>query len=228
MSATDRDAPAIVWFRDDLRLHDHPALAAAAATGKPLYCIYVLDQESPGLRALGGASRWWLHHSLEALAASLQAIGGRLDILSGPAAAIVPQLAAASGASSIFWTRRYGAAEIEVDRAIKAALTVQGVTVESHNGRLLHEPWTVKTKSGGSFQTFTPFWRAASALQRGALRNTVEPLAAPTRLQAATWQTDFSPRHAVAGLSLKPVAHDWAGGLHGHWTPGEGGALTSL
>ena len=227
MSVTD-EQPAIVWFRDDLRLHDHPALAAAAATGKPLYCIYVLDEESPGPRALGGASRWWLHHSLEALAASLQAIGGRLDILRGPAAAIVPQLTAASAASSIFWTRRYGAAEIEIDRAIKAALTAQGATVESHNGQLLHEPWTVKTKSGGSFQTFTPFWRAACALQRDALRKTVDTLAAPKRLQLAAWRADFPPRHAVSDLSLLPVAPDWAGGLRDTWQPGEAGAQARL
>src|SRR5262245_31532687 len=137
MPVPDQDAPAIVWFRDDLRLHDQPALTAAAATGRPLYCIYVFDQESPGLRTLGGASRWWLHHSLDALSAALDAIGGRLDVLRGPAAEIVPQFVAASRTSSIFWTRRYGATEIEIDRTLKAALTTQGVTVDSRNGQLL-------------------------------------------------------------------------------------------
>jgi deoxyribodipyrimidine photo-lyase len=225
MPVTDEDAPAIVWFRDDLRLHDQPALAAAAATGRPLHCVYVFDQESPGLRGLGGASRWWLHHSLDALSASLETIGGRLDILRGPAAEIVPKLAAASAASSIFWTRRYGAAEIEIDRAIKAALTLQGLTVESSNGQLLHEPWTVKTKSGASFQTFTPFWRAACALRR---QDTLETVAAPKRLQAPMWQSDFPPRHALTDLALLPVTPDWAGGLRETWQPGEAGAQARL
>lgn len=52
-----RPAPAIVWFRDDLRLHDHPALTAAAKTGAPLVCLYVFDEDSRGLRPMGGAAR---------------------------------------------------------------------------------------------------------------------------------------------------------------------------
>ena len=76
-----QSGPALVWLREDLRLADQPALAAAVASGAPILCIYVFDEESPGLRPLGGASRWWLHHSLKALEASFAAIGGRLDIL---------------------------------------------------------------------------------------------------------------------------------------------------
>ena len=64
--------PAIVWFRDDLRLADHPALHAAAKTGAPVVCLYVLDEQSaalkpPEARPLGGATRWWLAQSLRAL-----------------------------------------------------------------------------------------------------------------------------------------------------------------
>ena len=49
-------SPTIVWFRQDLRLSDNPALQAAA--GRPLVCLYVLDDETPGDWAMGGASRW--------------------------------------------------------------------------------------------------------------------------------------------------------------------------
>mgnify|MGYP003335755971 CR=1 FL=1 len=66
--------PVIVWFRRDLRLSDQAALAAAAREG-PVVPVYVLDDETPRHRAMGGASRWWLHHSLKRLDESLRAKG---------------------------------------------------------------------------------------------------------------------------------------------------------
>ncbi|MBU6494732.1 MAG: deoxyribodipyrimidine photo-lyase, partial [Burkholderiales bacterium] len=85
MSVTSSPSPAIVWFRDDLRVADHPALHHAVASGRPLICVYVFDEQSDGLRPLGGAARWWLHGALKALDESLTALGGRLAILQGPA-----------------------------------------------------------------------------------------------------------------------------------------------
>jgi deoxyribodipyrimidine photo-lyase len=75
--------PIIVWFRDDLRLSDHPALAAAAKTGAPVIGLYVRDEESRGVRPLGGAARWWLAQSLRRLAASLQAARAQLVLRRG-------------------------------------------------------------------------------------------------------------------------------------------------
>ena len=69
--ANDRQPPVIVWLRDNLRLADNRALSAAAETGQPVLVIYAYDDGSPGLRPLGGASRWWLHHSLAALGRDL-------------------------------------------------------------------------------------------------------------------------------------------------------------
>ncbi|MDF2575628.1 MAG: deoxyribodipyrimidine photolyase, partial [Agromyces sp.] len=77
------DAPTIVWFRDDLRVADHPALAAAVDRGAPVVCVYVLDEVSPGIRPLGGAAKWWLHHSLTALAASIEGLGASLMLRRG-------------------------------------------------------------------------------------------------------------------------------------------------
>ena len=131
-----QNSPAIVWFRDDLRLADQPALAAAIATGAPVLCVFILDEESPGARAHGGASRWWLHHSLAALGASLEAIGGRLDLLRGPAAATIEALARATGAGHVFWTRRYGPADVAIDADAKARLKALGIEAVSHNGQL--------------------------------------------------------------------------------------------
>src|SRR5687768_429218 len=108
-------ATAIVWFREDLRLADNPALFAAAETGQELVCLYVLDEKSPGIRRRGGASRWWLHHSLASLRADLEAKGARLVLRRGPAAEIVPAVAAELNSGAVFWNRRYGGAERAID-----------------------------------------------------------------------------------------------------------------
>ncbi len=155
-------SPALVWFREDLRLADNPALRAAIESGKPVLCCYIFDDASPGLRRMGGASRWWLHHSLDALDADLRKIGGRLDLFRGPAQRVLENLAAKTGASALFWNRRHDKAGIAVDTEIKAALG-DSIAVESFNGKLIAEPWTIKNKSGHPFRVFSPFWRTVLA-----------------------------------------------------------------
>ncbi|MDB5641396.1 MAG: phrA [Hyphomicrobiales bacterium] len=215
--------PAIVWFRDDLRLSDQPALRAAIESGAPVLCLFIFDEESADIRPLGGASRWWLHHSLAALSKSLTKIGGRLDILRGAATPLVTQLASSARAASVSWTRRYGAAEIAVDRQAKADLSDAGCAVRSFNGQLLHEPWDVQTKAGDFFKVYSPFWRAASARPAPA-----DPLPAPSKLKAADWPADAPARVSLDDLALLPTHPDWAGGLRETWRPGEAGAQERL
>lgn len=219
--ATSR--PAIVWFRDDLRLSDQPALQAARESGAPLLVLYILDEESPGIRPLGGASRWWLHQSLASLAAALEKIGARLDILQGPAPKLIRELARTSEASALYWTRRYGAAEIAVDREIKASLSDDGLVVKSFNGQLLYEPWDVQTKGGDYFKVYSPFWRAA--LAKGEPDG---PLPKPSKLKSADWPAKGPKRIALDKLNLLPKKPDWAGGLRKMWSPGEKGAHERL
>ena len=159
---TESDPTAIVWLRDDLRLDDHPALAAAG--GAPTLIVYIHDEDSEGLRRLGGASRWWLARSLAALSRDVEAAGGRLDVLRGPAEPILTRLAKSSGAQRALWTRRYGAAEIAIDSSVKAALRRAGVDAQSFNGQLLREPWEVRTDGGTPFRVFSAFWRRSLAL----------------------------------------------------------------
>src|SRR5215472_11550481 len=98
----DTAPPLIVWFRDDLRLSDHPALHAAAKTGSPVVCLYVLDEVS-GARPLGGAARWWLAQSLRALQAELAKAGSTLVLRRGKSAAVIPAVARDAKASAVFW-----------------------------------------------------------------------------------------------------------------------------
>ncbi len=210
-------SPSLLWFRQDLRLADNPALTAATQAGGPLVCVYVLDES--GDWAPGGASRWWLHHSLAALAASLQARGNRLVLRRGPAAEVIPALARESGAEQVFWNRCYEPGAVRRDTALKAALQATGLAVDTSNAQLLLEPWQVKTGGGEPYRVFTPFWRALQGLY-----DDKAPLAAPTSLPAG--QPLASDR--LADWGLLPSKPDWAGGLDATWTPGEAGAQARL
>jgi len=210
----------IVWFRQDLRLADNPALTAALEDGGAVIPLYIFAPEEEGAHAPGGAARWWLHHSLARLGDLLAAYGSHLCLrVSQDSLATLLAVAQDSGATRIVWNRRYEPAIIERDQRIKTALRAAGLATASYNGRLLREPWTVKTQSGGPFQVFTPFWRHCMALSDPA-----EPLPAPTTLTApARWPQS----QALASLGLLPTV-DWAAGMRAAWTPGSAGAHESL
>ncbi|MBS9477831.1 cryptochrome/photolyase family protein [Ancylobacter radicis] len=211
------ERPALVWLRDDLRLSDNPALTAAAQGGCPLVIAYVLE-EDPALRPLGGAARWWLARALASLSAEIARRGGTLVLRRGRAADIIPALAEEIGAGAVHWNRRYEAAQIAQDSALKATLRAAGLTVESCNGALLHEPWTVATQSGGPFKVFSPFFRASSQ----------QPVRAPTRLPPVLRFAPPPASEALADWQMEPTAPDWAGGLRAAWEPGEEGARAVL
>lgn len=209
-------SPVLVWFRDDHRLSDNPALAAALETGAPILCLALAGASPDGLRPLGGASRWWLHGSLSTLDESLRQAGSRLLVMRAPALNALEQAVSVSGASAVFWNRRYGAAEIALDTAIKKRLTDRGVKVQSFNGRLLHEPWQILNQSGKPFQVFTPYLKALMA------RPLEAPLRAPTRIPGGTWpQAAFDSAVKLDDLGLKPTNPDWAVEITQEWQPGE-------
>lgn len=216
----DRSRPVIVWFRQDLRLTDNPALGAAAQGGRPIVPVYIRDDDAAGRWAPGGAARWWLHGSLESLAAALAGKGASLVLRSGPAADVLQALVAETRASAVYWNRCYEPFAVARDGKIKAALAARGIDAQSFNAALLFEPWTVRTRSGGPHRVFTPFWRACLARPEPA-----RPLPAPTRL-ASPAGTIRSER--LEDWSLRPTRPDWAGGFRATWSPGEAGARARL
>ena len=215
---TDQDSPALVWFRDDLRLTDNPAFTAAVASKRPGVCVYVLDEQSPGMRPLGGATRWWLARSLRALDASLRKRGGTLTLKRGAAATIIPALAAQIGAHVVYCNRRYEVAAVASDRAVEAQLAATGIGFATHQANLLFEPGAILSKAGRPMEVFTPFWRAA--LARGEPRS---PLPAPKKISGLDVAGD-----ELADWHLEPTEPDWAGGLRETWSPGEDGAKARL
>ncbi|WP_420810057.1 cryptochrome/photolyase family protein [Glaciihabitans arcticus] len=210
-------SPSIVWLRDDLRIADNPALAAAVERGAPVVVLYLRDDVSPGIRPLGSATRWWLHHSLVSLTESLRVLGAELTLRSGAAEEVLPALVAEVGAGAVFWNRRYGAAR-EIDARLKTRLRDDGLEVTSFHANLLFEPWTVTTGEGNPYRVFTPFWRAC--LERGVDR---QPLPAPTAIQGLDVPSD-----TLDDWTLLPTRPDWAGGLRDTWTPGEQGGRERL
>jgi deoxyribodipyrimidine photo-lyase len=236
-SERNRDAAsstAIVWFRQDLRLGDNPALSRAVALTGPdratrLLCVYIHACAQPDQRPLGGAARWWLAGSLRALRADLQAAGNDLLVLEGDPALLIPALAGSAKARGVFWNRRHAKAETDVDAGIKTQLKADGFEVASFNGHLLNEPWTITTRAGGPMKVFTPYWRTVTALGPPSA-----PLSAPAGLPAPPddlreilKQARLTPV-AVDSLGLEPTRPDWAGGLRAEWTRGEAGGRQRL
>lgn len=214
----------IVWLRDDLRLDDNPALSEATALGLPLTVVYILDEESEGVRPLGGATKWWLHHSLASLAGALEAKGSSLLLRRGPAEEVIRELSAETNARHLFWNRRYGRPERTVDAAVKAWATENGIHASSYQANLLFEPWTVRTGAGGPYKVFTPFWRAC--LADADIR---DPLQVPGTLPAPPKSTRTTQSgEALDGWELLPSAPDWSSGLAAVWEPGEDGARRRL
>jgi deoxyribodipyrimidine photo-lyase len=211
--------PSLVWLRQDLRIADNPALAAAAGAGGPVIPLFILDDETPGRWRLGGAARWWLHGSLESLGRDLERLGAPLVLRRGPAEPVLRAVLAESGARAVFWNRCYEPFAVERDRRVKSALRSDGITVESFNAALLHEPWTV----GRRGDRFTVYSQFARALRR--LPPPEPPLPAPPRLDGPEPPL---PGDRLADWRLRPGAPERAEGLQATGQPGEAGALARL
>ena len=216
--------PILVWFRDDLRLSDHPALHAAAKTGAPLVCLYALDEESdalkpPNARPLGGAARWWLAQSLRALRNSLEALGGTLVLRRGAAAKIIAPLARETGAQAVFWNEIAQVPQQAVADQVTKVLDAIGVTVQTFAGDLLVMPDSIRNKENRGLRVFTPFWRRVQQLG-----DPPKPLPAPKKLNAASPVAG----DALEAWRLEPTHPDWAQGLRESWRPGEASAQAAL
>lgn len=205
----------IVWLRQDLRLADNPALFHAAQRGAILPVFILDEREGLGLSAaLGGAGRWWLHHSLKALKSDLDG----LVLLRGEPAAQLERLIAASGATAVYWNRCYEPDAIARDTEMKAALRDRGLEVKSFNAGLLHEPWELATGAGGPFKVYSPFWRAALA----------KPVEAPLPRPEGVSYADCAFGEDLESWALLPEAPNWAAGWEELWQPGEAGARDRL
>ena len=196
---------------------DNPALLAAAQRGTVLP-IYILDDANAGNWAMGETSRVWLHHSLEALNASLH---GNLRFFQGDAIEILAELTEKLAVDAVYWNRCYEPWRIQRDATIKSRLHNRGIEAESFNGSLLWEPWEICKSDGTPYRVFTPFF------QKGCLR-----AVAPRNPQAAPAKIDFAEKAVPSDKTLDDLellpAIDWHRDLIAQWDVGEAGAARRL
>ena len=206
----------IHWFRQDLRLSDNPALLEAVRSGDVL-AVYILDDENAGEHRMGAASRWWLHHSLNALNISLNR---KLAVYKGDPVKILPEIISRHDVKSVFWNRCYEPWRMMRDRQLKNTLAPLGVEAVSMNGSLLWEPWQIASKSGSPYRVFTPFYRSG-CLQAPAPR---PPLPAPKNISLTQ---DKKYALTIEALELLPPLL-WYKQLEQHWQIGEKAAVRRL
>ncbi len=205
----------ICWFRQDLRLLDNPALTDAAAAGSVLP-VYILDDENAGEHAMGGASRWWLHHSLNSLSSAL---GDNLAVYQGDPLPILQQLITEHDISAVFWNRCYEPWRIDRDRTIKETLEQSGIEVETSNGSLLWEPWETVKADGDPYRVFSPFFRKGCVKAHPPR----EPLPKPESLSLIK----VTEHQGVDALSLLPTI-PWHEQFEPHWQISESAAHQRL
>ncbi|MDM7860864.1 deoxyribodipyrimidine photo-lyase [Alteromonas sp. ASW11-36] len=206
----------LVWFRQDLRIKDNPALSWAVEQGD-IIPLYVFDEQSDDVEPLGGASKWWLHHSLQSLQKTLK---DKLIIRKGKAADEILALAAAAGVDTIVWNRRYEPGELSRDKDIKQKLKEADYKVKSFNGSLLWEPMQILKNDGTPYKVYTPYYRNG-CLGHASPRY---PLQSPDDIKFSNHDVELGD---VEDLALLPTL-DWADDFDALWEPGEVGAAEKL
>jgi deoxyribodipyrimidine photo-lyase len=196
-------------------LSDNPAVANACRYPQKILPIYILDELTC---PLGGAQRWWLHHSLIALQVELQKMNLNLSLCQGNALEVLTQLVKTYAIDTVYWNRCYEPEVIVRDTLIKQTLHNMGIKVLSSNGSLLHEPWQIANASGHFFKVFTPFWRAC--LKQMIIPAENKCLYMPEALAAKSDSLD--------NWNLLPKKPNWAERFEFLWRPGEAGAQEKL
>ncbi len=202
----------LLWLRQDLRLHDQPALVAAAKEGTVIP-VYVLDDDTPAAWRIGGAQRWWLHHSLTSLGDALKGLGSRLILRRGASAAVLKTLLEETGAGCIHAIRHYEPWWREAEAALEPHLRL-------HDGNHLARIEDVTTGGGKPFRIYGAFWRALQDFLPPE-----RPVGAPSTIAAP----EHWPKSDVLGdWQLLPSKPNWAADFAGDWTPGEDEALRKV
>ncbi|HEY8602996.1 deoxyribodipyrimidine photo-lyase [Tsuneonella suprasediminis] len=207
-------APQIVWLRRDLRLADQPAFHAAAQAG-PVIPVYVMDDETAGDRAMGGAARWWLHHSLDSLGRTLGQRHSRIVLRRGDAVRELAKLVEETGAEAVHALRHYE----PWWRKAQGKLAGQ-VDLRLHDGNYLMPPGAVTTNGGDPYKIYTPF--AKAVLDYMPPR---ECLPEPETLHSPGRWPDSDD---LADWNLLPTRPDWSGGIAAFWQVGEAAAHERL
>lgn len=211
--ADKADNTSLLWLRQDLRLSDHPALQAAIDEGAVIP-VFILDDEAAGAWKIGGAQRWWLHHSLVALDRSLRKRGNQLVLRRGSAVDQLLSLVEETGASRIHATRHYEPWHKKTEQDL-----AESMELVLHEGNYLASPASVLNGQHERYRVFTPWYRKL-------LERMPPPL--PLRPPDAIPGPETAPRSdQIDQWQLLPTKPDWTTGFS-RWRPGEKGAWLAL
>ena len=210
---------AIVWFRQDLRLSDNPALLAACEEYDHLIPIYIDDTQAKS--QLGEASRAWLHHSLSHLHNQLLEQGSSLLLFQGDPSQIIQQLCGTLEVDAVLWNRCYDPESIDRDSQIKTSLKADAIHANSYNASLLYEPWQVLKKDTTPYRVFTPYWKEVCRIGL-----TLPPSPTPQAIPSLPDTAGITPLNLeeLALLVDKP----WPADMLSHWQIGEQAAQKAL
>lgn len=209
----------IVWFRQDLRVEDNPALNFALKSEYSIIPLFIFQKNQDSTWKIGGASRWWLHHSLEALKVELKQQNLKLIFRIGEPIDVLKQLIKQSSIKGVYWNRCYEPDAIKRDAHIKSELKNEAIDCQSFNASLLYEPWTIQNKQGKPFQVFTPFYKHCLSF-----KEPEEPASLPKSALAAT--PDIAS-DKLSDFELLPTI-SWDEQIKKTWIPGTAGAKERL
>ncbi len=193
---------------------DNPALFAAASKG-PVIPVYILDDDAAGEHRYGGASRWWLHHSLESLANSFAQRHSRIILRRGDSVEELLKIAEETGADTVHANRHYEPWWRKAQGALKEKIDLQ-----LYDANYLLPPGAVTTGSGTPYKIYTPF--AKAAMEQFPPR---DALPEPETLSSPD---NWPESDDLADWKLLPSDPDWAGGMREFWEVGEEFALAQL
>ncbi len=210
---------ALFWFRQDLRIDDNPALSMAISQYDAVIPVYIWTPEEAAAWQPGGASTWWLHHSLCSLQALLHQADSRLILRKGKSSkTMLLELCRSTGARAVCWNALYEPWALNRDLSVIKRLEKEGITHQQCHASLLIKPDSLLNKQGKPYQVFTAFWKAAR--QMGLPDVLSAPLSVPP---PDAWPDSLT----VQELKLEPTI-DWAGGIRASWKPGSAGAMEAL
>ncbi|MEP7215461.1 MAG: deoxyribodipyrimidine photo-lyase [Anaerolineaceae bacterium] len=189
---------ALVWFRRDLRVHDHPALTAALAGFRQVACLYVLDDRLLRGQMASPNRTWFLRESVAELSAAIEARGGSLAIHHGRPESVIPAVARSIGAQAVFVSRDYSPFGRARDRRVASTLARSGTEFIEMPGVLAVEPEEIVNATGGAFSVFSAFFRRWSVIP---LRTVLSP---PEQIPAPAANAALSTRDLEALTAAAP------------------------
>ncbi|WP_226677330.1 cryptochrome/photolyase family protein [Rossellomorea aquimaris] len=210
------DKSIIVLFREDLRIHDNPALFSACQEGNVIP-LYIWDEETSHSTS-GEAKKWWLHRNIDSFQSTIRSIGGRLFLDAGKIEEILPKWVEKTNAQAVYWNRVYEPKVYERDLKLAHSLSSQGIEVKTYEGSLLLPPWKIKKDDDSPYQVYSAFYRSIRKEQ------IPEPFPSPEHLKIPTFKEEGI---SLEDLGLLPSIH-WYHVMESIWEPGEEAAFTRL